>query len=185
MTIGVISFVLLITLIACSETEPDYPNGEVLQGRFALTKAVIHELEDVGGPHLNDPIINRRVRHTYHYQEGVGCLDLGKGSFYLNAPLPVHPLEYKGEFKAVEEMYRRWGDDLPGLYYKEIDDDALTTKLLIDVHYETGGVAHAYGKYPYEWIGDTLKLDFWRLWNPVYIYELYWIRDNYTNCDSP
>lgn len=43
----------------------------------------------VGGPDLNDPIIIRRVPHTYHYPDGAGRLELGEGTFYLDAPMPV------------------------------------------------------------------------------------------------
>ena len=177
---------LAIWLAGCGESETivPKPTGEVLKGTFVLTKAVGHELMDVGGPNLDDPIIIRRVPTTYVYPDGTGTLTLGEDTFEFDAPLPVHPLKYRGRFKAVEEMYRRFGDDLPKCYYKEIDDDALTTKLVINVHYETGGVAHGYGKYPYEWIGDTLKLDFWRLWDPVFIYELYWTRDNTSGANS-
>ncbi len=39
-------------------------------------------------------------------------------------------------------------------------------------------LAREYGKFPYEWIGDTLKLDFWGPLAPMFIWELYWIRDN-------
>ena len=170
---------LAVWLFGCGESETivPAPTGQVLEGTFVLTKAVTHELMDVGGPDLDDPIIIRRVPTTYVYPDGTGRLTLGEGTFELDAPLPVHPLKYRGRFKTVEEMYRRWGDDIPHLYYKQINDDAVTSKLVIDVRYESGDLATGYGKYPYEWIGDTLKLDFWRLWDQVYIYELYWTRE--------
>lgn len=167
----------VIWLAGCSESEPFAPAGQTLQGTFVLTKAVIHELEDVGGPALDDPIIIRRVPTTYVYQSGTGRLTLGEGTFELDAPLPVHPLKYRGRFKAVEEVYRRWGDDLPHPYYKKVDDEEVTSKLVIDIYHD-GRLFPGYGKYPYEWIGNTLKLDFWATsLNPVYIYELYWTRE--------
>ena len=172
---------LIIILIAgCGESETivPIPTGQVLKGTFVLTKAVTHELMDVGGPDLDDPIIIRRVPATYVYPAGTGRLELGEGTFYLDAPLPVHPLKYRGRLKAVEEMYRRFGDDLPKCYYKTVDSDEFTPKLVMDVYFpKSEHLEREYGKYPYEWIGDTLKLDFWRRFDPAFIYELYWTRE--------
>lgn len=177
LTLILTPLLLVIWLAGCGESETivPAPTGQVLEGTFVLTKAVMHELMDVGGPDLDDPIIIRRVPTTYVYPAGTGRLTLGEGTFELDAPLPVHPLKYRGRFKAVEEMYRRWTDDLPGRYYKKVNYDEVTSKLVIHI---SGYSAHEYGRYPYEWIGDTLKLDFWRGdWDPMFIYELYWTRD--------
>ncbi|MDE0041181.1 MAG: hypothetical protein OXT74_04045 [Candidatus Poribacteria bacterium] len=178
LTFILVPLLFVIWLAGCGESETivPAPTGQVLKGTFVLTKAVKHELMDVGGPDLDDPIIIRRVPTTYIYPAGTGTLTLGEDTFELDAPLPVHPLKYRGRFKAVEEVYRRFGDDLPSCYYKKVNDDEFTSKLVIDVYYESGHLEREYGKYPYEWIGDTLKLDFWRRWDPVYIYELYWTR---------
>ena len=167
---------LVIWFAGCGESETivPTPTGQVLKGTFVLTKAVMHELMDVGGPDLGDPIIIRRVPTTYVYPAGTGRLELGEGTFYLDAPMPVRPLEYRGRFKVVEEEWSRI--DLPSLYYKKINYDKVIPKLVIDVYYEGGGVAPEYGKYPYEWIGETLKLEFWHPLNPPFIYELYWNR---------
>lgn len=170
---------IIILLAGCGESETivPAPTGQVLKGTFVLTKAVMHELMDVGGPDLDDPIIIRRVPTTYAYPAGTGRLELGEGTFNMEAPLLRHPIHIRGHFTAVEEMFRRPGDDLPYGHYKTLDEE-ITSKLVIDVRYESGILVPEYGRYPYEWIGDTLKLDYWRLWNPVYIYELYWTRYN-------
>ena len=85
---------IIILLAGCGESETivPAPTGQVLEGTFVLTKAVMHELMDVGGPDLNDPVIIRRVPTTYFYPAGTGRLDLGEGTFYLDAPMSVRPL---------------------------------------------------------------------------------------------
>ena len=174
-----IYLLLLLALLACSESGPVIPTGQVLPGRFVLTKAVGHELMDVGGPDLDDPIIIRRVPHTYHYSDGAGRLELGEGTFYLDAPMPMQPLKYRGYFKAivVEETDRTIRKSFPYRYYKEVKPGEFTPKLVLDIFFPSGYLAREYGKFPYEWIGDTLKLDFWGPLDPMFIWELYWIRD--------
>ena len=171
------SFLLVIWFAGCGESETivPAPTGQVLKGAFVLTKAIVHELMDVGGPDLDDPIIIRRVPTTYVYPAGIGRLELGEGTFYLDAPLSERPLKYRGRFEVVEEWS---GYHLPSLYYKKSNYDKVIPKLVFDVYFEGGQSAPEYGKYPYEWIGDTLKLEFWHPLNPPFIYELYWTRDN-------
>ena len=170
---------LVIWFAGCGESETIVPalTGQVLEGTFVLTKAVMHELMDVGGPDLDDPVIIRRVPTTYVYPAGTGRLELGEGTFYLEAPIPVAPLKYRGRFKVVEEMYRTFGDDLPSLYYKKVNYDEFTPKLVIHILFQRGYSAHEYGKYPYEWIGNTLKLEFWHPVESAFIWELYWTRE--------
>lgn len=171
---------LAIWLAGCGESETivPAPTRQVLKGTFMLTKAVTHELMDVGGPDLDDPIIIRRVPTTYVYPAGIGRLELGEGTFYLDAPLPVRPLKYRGRFKVVEE----WSSyDIPSLYYKKVDYDKVTPKLVMEVYFpKSEHLAREYGKYLYEWIGETLNLEFWHPLNPPFIYELYWTRDTAT-----
>ena len=85
---------IIILLAGCGESETivPAPTGQALKGTFVLTKAVTHELMDVGGPDLNDPVIIRRVPTTYFYPAGTGRLDLGEDTIYLDAPMSVRPL---------------------------------------------------------------------------------------------
>ena len=85
---------IIILLAGCGESETiiPAPTGQALKGTFVLTKAVGHELMDVGGPDLDDPVIIRRAPTTYVYPAGTGRLDLGEGTFYLDAPMSVRPL---------------------------------------------------------------------------------------------
>ena len=173
---------LVIWFAGCGESETivPAPTGQVLKGTFVLTKAVMHELMDVGGPDLDDPIIIRRVPTTYAYPAGTGRLELGEGTFYLDAPMPVAPLKYRGRFKAIleEETPRTIEKSFSNRYYKEVKLGEFRTKLVIHILFQTGYSAHEYGRFPYEWIGDTLKLEFWHPLESTFIWELYWTRDN-------
>ena len=98
-----IYMLLLITLLACSESDPVSPTGRILRGSFVLTKAVGHQLMDLGGDHIDDPVIIRRVPHTYYYPEGAGSLILREDTFYMEAPMPLQPIRIKGTLESVSE----------------------------------------------------------------------------------
>ena len=153
---------LTIILVACSEADPVSTTGQTLKGSFVLTKAEGHELMHVGGPDLDDPIIIRRVPTTYVCPVGTAQLELGEGTFYLDAPMPVQLLKYRGKFRdiVVEETNRTIEKSFPYRYYKEVKTGEFTPKLVLGIFFPSGYLAREYGKFPYEWIGDTLKLDF-------------------------
>ena len=106
--------------------------------------------------------------HTHHYLDGAGRLELGEGTFYLDAPISVQPLKYRGYSKAivVEETDRTIRESFPYRYYKEVKPGEFTPKLVLDMLFPSGDLARENGKFPYEWIGDTLKLNFLGLLRP-------------------
>ena len=86
-------------------------------------------------------------------------------------------LKYRGKFKAIleEETPRTIEKSFPNCYYKEVKPGEFRAKLVIHILFQSGYSAHEYGRFPYEWIGDTLKLEFWYI-DARFIYELYWNR---------
>ena len=105
----------------------------------------------VGGPDLDDPIITRRVPHTYHYPDGTGCLTLRENSFYMEAPMPLQPIRAKGTLELLPNQNMRYG--------------------ILDP--ERGWI----GPIDFVWIGDTLKVeDFEYSYSWRIVWYLYWVR---------
>ena len=147
---------LLLPLLACGESDPVSPTGQILRGRFVLTKAVGHQLMDLGGDHIDDPVIIRRVPHTYYYPDGAGRLILREDTVYMEAPMPLQPIRIKATLESVSESN--------------------TTYWRVENPRGTGG--YWVGDiFDFVWIGDTLKIEGFELstsWNITW--DLYWVR---------
>ena len=158
-----ITLLLLITLTACSESEPDYPTGQILQGKFVLTKAVARILTDIGGPDLDDPVIIRRVSHTFHYPSGIGSLVFDGSSIVMDAPMELQPIFIEGRFKTEIKERARYYSPVPHL---EIAADYRDDGTLID----------NYRSHLYWWLGNTLKIEYRTFPEWHIVWDLYWER---------
>ena len=101
LTFILIPLLLVIWLAGCGESDSASPTGQVLRGSFVLTKADGHQLMDVGGDHIDDPLIIRRVPHTYHYPDGTGCLISRENLFYMEAPMPLQHIRAMGTLELL------------------------------------------------------------------------------------
>ncbi|MDE0040897.1 MAG: hypothetical protein OXT74_02585 [Candidatus Poribacteria bacterium] len=146
---------LLITLLACSETDPVNPTNQVLQGSFVLTKAVGHQLTDLGGDQIGDPVIIRRVPHTYYYPEGAGSLILTEDTVYMDAPMPLQPIRIKA--------------------YLEFDPQTKQPRWRVDNPRGHGGFLIG-DLFNFVWIEDTLTLEGFQLLTQNITWDLYWVR---------
>ncbi len=104
---------LLITLLACSESEPILPEEPIdrgehnLKGTYNLVKAVGWQLMDVGGE--RGPLLIRRVPHTYDYShDPIGWLVFGEDYFFMHAPIKLQPLFVTGNYKIIEPITGRF-----------------------------------------------------------------------------
>ena len=150
---------LLITLIACSESEPD-PIDQSMKGEFRLVKAVGLEPMDVGGPNLDDPIIIRYTPHTYEYPEYTGSLILGDEDFELYIELPIATLHFVGSFEVVPAQIIPYTHPYSiEVQYKEPNRDR-------------GG----FMPIDYEWCRNTLKLKNVVQSGVGLYWDLYWER---------
>ena len=149
-------FVMWLTGCDESETIVPAPTGQILRGKFVLTKAVGHQLMDLGGDHIDDPVIIRRVPHTYYYPEGAGSLILTEDTVYMDAPMPLQPLRIKA--------------------YLEFEPESKQTRWRVDNPHGTGG--YWIGDiFNFVWIEDTLKLEGFELSTSRNItWDLYWKR---------
>lgn len=150
--VGIITIVApVIVMAGCSESDPVGPTDQILEGQFILSKAVGHQLMDVGGDHINNPLIIRFVPHTYYYPEGTGRLILGAdGYFFMEAPMSLQPIHIAGTFEvlpaatepysAPERLKTNWTNLDPGSH-----------------HSYRGSCCP---EDPFTWIGNTLKLNF-------------------------
>ena len=150
-----IYMLLLITLLACSESDPVSPTGRILRGSFVLTKAVGHQLMDLGGDHIDDPVIIRRVPHTYYYPEGAGSLILREDTFYMEVPMPLQPIRIKGTLESVSESNTT--------YWRVENPRGVGGFLIGDI-------------FDFVWIGDTLKIEDFEWTSSNITWDLYWVR---------
>lgn len=150
-----IAMLLLIALLACSESAPVSPTGQILRGTFVLNKAVGHQLTDLGGDHIDDPVIIRRVPHTYYYPQGAGSLVITEDTLHMDAPMPLQPISIKA--------------------YLEFEPESKKTRWRVDNPNGHGGFLIG-DLFNWVWIEDTLKLEGFWFTNQNITWDLYWKR---------
>ncbi len=117
--------ILLITLIACSETDSIDLIDQTMKGEFRLVKAVGLVPMDVGGPDIDDPNIIEYIQHIYEYPEFTGRLVLGEESFDLNVSVPLATLHFAGTFEVLPVKISPYGHP----YRIELNFGSSTTQL--------------------------------------------------------
>lgn len=156
-----IILILLISLIACSETDSTDPIDQTMKGEFRLVKAVGLVPMDVGGPDIDDPHIIEYIQHIYEYPEFAGRLVLGEESFDLYVSVPLATLHFVGTFEVLPEKISPYGHPYRiELNFTERNRD------------RGGGIT----RIDYQWCGNTLKLkNVIQRYLGIY-WDLYWER---------
>ena len=154
-----LTLLLLLPLLACSDSDPCDPVNHTMKGQFMLVKAVGYQPTDVGGPNIDDPFIIEWVPHTYEHPDITGRLILGEHTLHLDVTTPLQRLHVAGSLVV-----------LPATKWPYDDPDRIMSCW---TNLETNR-GKSCPEYPYTWIENTLKLEFWI--DQSIDWELFWVR---------